>query len=341
MPFAIGIHSSRNGIGLEWEYNKYLVNPKQENYADFEGYLVERYKQQPLDCLTLEEYHRSRYLKNMTIFWIALRLTGQFFNPKFNLRRILIDMICVIGLIIQHSDYSDELIFKKKFEVASLMIETVERIYSQLKSRGVDDKFVNNLKDRIAIWKFLIKNISIDFSQKTIDYDSLFHTFYEIRYMIKMNLSSEKALHLSKLCSLLWYYLNRIYETHCSAIFESHHRYKPLIISLIKRVGDWLQESYLSGEFNSNRLSTYLKELYIDDLNHLNLSLEILETRNPNDEVQFVMKNLRKVSSFFELTRFFTDKFEQKYPSKAWNYKAYAELEYYLKRNGLKVCYHS
>ena len=73
------------------------------------------------------------------------------------------------------------------------MIETVERIHPELKSRGVDAIFVNNLDERIAIWKFLIKNISIDFNQHTVDYDSLFRTFNEIRYIIKMNLSSEKA----------------------------------------------------------------------------------------------------------------------------------------------------
>ena len=144
---------------------------------------------------------------------------------------------------------------------------------------------------------------------------------------------------MSKLCSLLWYYLNRIYKTHCPAIFESHHHYKPLIISLIKKVGDWCQDMDSSGEFNSNRLSSYLKELYKDDLKHLNLSMKILRTHNPNMQRHLVMKNLRKVSSFFELTRFFTDKFKHWYPFKAWNCKAYAELESYLKRNGLKVCY--
>ena len=49
----------RNGIGLEAKYRKYLANPKQENYADFEDYLVERYKQYPFDCLKLEEGHQS------------------------------------------------------------------------------------------------------------------------------------------------------------------------------------------------------------------------------------------------------------------------------------------
>ena len=65
----------------------------------------------------------------MTLFWIALRLTRQFFNPKFNLRRILQIIVDEIRLIIQYSDYSNELTFKKKFEVASLMIETVEKIH--------------------------------------------------------------------------------------------------------------------------------------------------------------------------------------------------------------------
>ena len=329
----------RNEIGLEVKYREYLDNPKQENYADFEDYVIEHYNQYRLDCLTLEEYHRSRYLKNMTIFWIALRLTRQFFNPKFNLRRILQIIVDEIRSIIQYSDYSNELTFKKKFEVASLMIESVERIHPELKFRGVDDELVNNLDERIAIWKFLIKNISIDFNEHTVNYDSLYRTFNEIRYIIKMNLSSEKASQLSKLCSLLYYYIHRIYETHCLAIFESHHNYNSLIISLIIKVYYWTLEIDSLGEFNSNRLSSYLKKLYKDDFKHLNLSMEILKTRNPNKEISYVMKNLRKVSSFFELTRFFTDKFEKNFACWAWEFKALAELESYLNRNGLKVCY--
>ena len=178
------------------------------------------------------------------------------------------------------------------------MIETVKKIYPELKSRVVDDELVNNLKDRIAIWKFLIKNISIDFNKHTVNYDSLYRTFNEIRYIIKMNLSSEKALRFSKLCSLLWYYIDRIY--YCFDIFDSHHHYKPLIISLIKKVGYWPRDMDSLGEFNSNYLSSYLKGLYKDDFKHLNLSEVILKTRNPNYEKKFLkMKNLRKVSAFF------------------------------------------
>ena len=240
------------------------------------------------------ERHQSGVFEN-TLFWIALRLTRQLFNPKFNPRRILKSIAGEIRSIIQYSDYFNELKFKKRFEVASLMIETVEKIYPELKSRGVDDEFVNNLEERIAIWKFLIKNISIDFNEHTVDYDSLFRTFNEIRYIIKMNLSSEKASRLSKLCSLLWYYLNRIYNTHCLIIFDSHHHYKPLIISLIKKVGDWSRDMDSLGEFNSNRLSSYLKELYKDDLKHLNLSMKILEISQPQQcKEQFCDEKLKE-----------------------------------------------
>jgi hypothetical protein len=279
------------------------------------------------------------------VSWMLLKLTGQFFNPIYDLRVVLREIVAAIRNIILLTDYSNELIFKKNFEVASLMIETVENIYPKLKSRGVNEILVVNLEDGIAIWKFLIKNISIDFDNHAVDYDSLFRTFHEIRCIFKMNQSFEKASRLSKLCSLLWLYLHRLYMADCSIIFDYHHHHKPLIISLIKEVGYWFWDPYDGyGEFNSNRLSSYFKDLYKDkgDLNHLNLIMGILNTsKHPNSEELLVAQVPKKFFlSFFELTRFWNDTFEKAYSFKAWNYKAFAELENYLKRNGFEFRYY-
>src|SRR5437016_4045579 len=98
------------------------------------------------------------------------------------------------------------------------MIKTVKSIYPKLKSRGINDPLVNNIEDRIVTWEILIENISNDLNNLNNstedDYDSVFRTFNEIRYIIIMNLSSETTSCLFKLCSLLWYHLQRIYGTH-------------------------------------------------------------------------------------------------------------------------------
>jgi hypothetical protein len=147
-----------------------------------------------------------------------------------------------------------------------------------------------------------------------------------------MNLSSETTSRLFKLCSLLWYHLQRIYGTH--DIFDSHHHHKPLIISLIKKVGLWyLHFDNKFGEFCSHRLSSFLIKLYKEenDLNHLNLITEILITKNP-DNAKKILTNIYKKSftNFSELSPFFTDLAEEVNSCNACNFKAYAELESYL-----------
>jgi hypothetical protein len=332
-----------NEIDPEVEYLKYLDNEEQKNYADFEEYFINRYEQHHLDCLKWLERHQYDFNANNTIFWMSLKITRQVFNPKFDLLKILKIVVKEIRDIIHYSGYRNESKFKKKFEVASLMIKTVERIYPILRSRGVNDILVNNMEDRIAIWKFLLFNISIDFNKASVDYDSLFRTFNEIRCIIRMNLPSEKASRISKLCSLLWYYLERIHIRECHVIFDSHHHYKPLIISLVRKVGCWRRDFFdKPGEFNSNRLRSFFKELYKDKghWNHINLIMEILKNENPNYGKMFATKVHGKVFlGFFERTRIFNESFEKDNILLAWDNKAYAVLEFYLKINGLTISY--
>jgi hypothetical protein len=145
---------------------------------------------------------------------------------------------------------------------------------------------------------------------------------------------------LFKLCSLLWYHLQRIYETH--DIFDSHHHHKPLIISLIKEVGLWSGNYTNVGEFNSNRLSSFLIKLYKEenDLNHLNLGVRILKNDNPNyEKVRVPDAPKNGLLSYSDLTRFFKSKFEENDPVTAWKISALAAIESHLRKNGQAVSY--
>ena len=59
------------------------------------------------------------------------------------------------------------------------MIKLAERTASELKSLGNNDRLIREFDDLVATWKYLIRNISIDFENKTIDYCSLLRTFNE------------------------------------------------------------------------------------------------------------------------------------------------------------------
>ena len=81
---------------------------------------------------------------------------------------------------------SDESKFKTELETISLMIKSAERTASELKSLGNNDKLISGFDDLVATWKYLIRNISIDFTNKTIDYYSLLRTFNEVCILLKL-----------------------------------------------------------------------------------------------------------------------------------------------------------
>ena len=108
---------------------------------------------------------------------------------------------------------SDESKFKTELEIISLLIRLAERTALELKSLGIKDEFINGFDGLAAIWKYLIRNISFDFDNKTIDYYSLFRTINEIRFIVKTDSSSNgPSLRISKRYALLWFYLRYIYN---------------------------------------------------------------------------------------------------------------------------------
>ena len=139
------------------------------------------------------------------------------------IRRIFLNCSC-----------SDESKFNTEQETISLMIKSAERTAFELKSLGNNDKLISGFDDLVAICKYLIRNISIDFTNKTIDYYSLFRTLNEISILIKTDSSSNgPSLRLSKRYALLWFYLRQIYNNNCNVIFDIHHHHKAFIIYLV------------------------------------------------------------------------------------------------------------
>ena len=61
---------------------------------------------------------------------------------------------------------SDETKFKTELETIFLVIKLAERTASELKSLGNNDKPISEFDNLVAIWKYLIRNISIDSKTK-------------------------------------------------------------------------------------------------------------------------------------------------------------------------------
>ena len=164
---------------------------------------------------------------------------------------------------------SDETKFKTELETISRMIKLAERTASELKSLGDNDKLISGYDDLVATWKYLIRNISIDFTNKTIDYYSLFRTFNEVSILIKTDSSSNgPSLHLSKRYALLWFYLRHIYNNNCNVIFDINHHHKAFIIYLVMELFVIRSYSHCINEIYPNQLRFLLKSFIKMDRNN-------------------------------------------------------------------------
>ena len=143
------------------------------------------------------------------------------------------------------------------------MIKLAERIAFKLKSLGNNDKLICGFDDLVAICKYLMRNISIDFTNKSIDYYSLLRTFNEASILVKTDSSSNGlSLRLSKRYALLWFYLHHIYNDDCNVIFDIHHHHKTFIIYLVMFVMEFWKRDYDWGinELYPNKIRVTIRK---------------------------------------------------------------------------------
>ena len=317
--------------GLTGAYRVYRVDPRRETYIYFENYAREYYSQSPLECIKL----LNRYQSNcafVVIFWRALRRAGSIettkIAPATHYPHVLMSMSACISDFLQNLCCNDETKFKTEIGVVSSMIKAVENIHFELKHAWLGN-VLDDFSNRIEIWRFVIRKFSADFKNKTIDYESLFSTFNEIKSVLKTNSSNADASpRLVKLCALLWLYLRRIYITNCMAIFNSSHYHKTFVIFLTMEHLRWPRNFFLNGEFNSSNLGLYLKERSESGLFRLDLIRKLLDKYSITGNCELLKLSYRgKVSSFFGLANLLDERLQKKYPHEIWRIKALAELE--------------
>ena len=229
---------------------------------------------------------------------------------------------------------SDESEFKTGLETISLMIKLAERTSSELKFLRIHDEIISGNSQMVATYRYLIKNISFDFTNKTIDYYSLLRTFNEIRILVKSDSSSNgPSLRLSQRYSLLWFYLRHIYYKNCNAIFGIHHHHKPFIIYLVMEF--WGYYGFGISELYPRILIFKFEKLFQNGSPQLEPILELFRGYDL-EENRNRLGVSKKISNYIDLARSIT-KSSEKNPNTIWNVRALAELEAYLIQQGRKV----
>lgn len=260
-------------------------------------------------------------------------------TPAYHYQNMLMSISKKIRMIILCANCSVEQAFKAELEEASLLIDIAEKALTELKSLVNDDLFINGFGDLIAIGKFLTKNISFDFVNKTIDFYSLFRTFNEISFIVTQDPQTDgPSLCLSKRYALFWVYLCHIHRNRCTDIFGAHYRGRALIIYFILEFRFSFYDNCFGGKFYPNRLDCQFVKLYKNGSPQLGFITEHLESYNLQRDC-LGLGISEKVSSFAKLTHFLSEKLERDFSFVTWRVRALAELESYTIRNGLKFQY--
>ena len=328
-------------FGLLGAFSKYLTIPTVESHHNFMSNALGYYRQSPIDCIGL----LKRYWKNdifMVSFWRVLAGHCVFIHPT----EITVDYS---GVILWISGEIEEIFlnccfemskFNTQLETISLMIKLAKRIASEVKSLGINEELIKDLGDKVIIWNYLIRKISIDFDKKTIDYYSLSQTINEISFIVKMDSSSKgPPMRLSKRYALLWLYLRHIYNNDCTVVFETHH-HKALIIYLIMQFCRKFND-YKGNEFYSNKLRFLFEKLYENgSLKLVDPILIIFKGYSPKLERNLLGAS-EKISTYFELAHFLTEDSKKllSLSHTEWRIKALAELELYLLQRYQKIYY--
>ena len=142
---------------------------------------------------------------------------------------------------------------------------------------------LNGFDDLAAIWRFLIRNISINFDNKTIDYYSLLRTFNEINFILRTDPSHSVSLCLSKRYALLWFYLRHTHESSSTAILKVY-QFEASILYLLMKFD--LTIEYELDEFYPSQLCDQFGKFDESNSIGLNHIVTLLKRYDPQSRMQ-------------------------------------------------------
>ena len=321
-------------------YYEHLAKPNQVTYNGLKSRVLKYFEQFPLDCLKLLERHRNDWIFKV-IFLRALTKNSWLIDPSLitpnRYSEVLIWLSFRIREIFLYCSSSNEAKFNIEMETIYKLIDLAQRTLFELKSLCIRDVIVNEFDDRIAVWKYSVKNISIDFEHKSINYYSLFRTLNEIIFITKtIPTLNSPSLQLSERYFLLWIYLIHIHYNDCETVFQIHHHHRTLIVYFIMKF--WGGFGLLDVEFYPNRLSHLLERLYETGSPQLEPIVELLGENNPHYDCKSWGIQMFSIS-YLKLSSFLQSHPIEIHCSKMWRINALAELELYLNRKGQSFSY--
>lgn len=317
---------------------QYLAKPNEKSYFIFKDLVGGYYERSPIECLKLLERHQTNWTF-IYMFWRALKIASSLLDHRnlsaMDFYRLLLWILQEIRRIFKILDPSNEPKVKESLEMVTILIKVVERSTAKLKLLGIEDHYIYGLEESVKICKFLVKNISMDFPQKTIDFDSLFRVLNEIKVI---KLSHNPKLHQSELFALLWIYMHHIWTPACMKIFDFYTQDCILIFDLILSCRDMFDGFYFCQDFYPHSMIFRLRQLKENGFaKFMFIGNLLMEFKKPLNFCK-LLRIPREITSFLELARFIEynpDTYDSYTPITIWKLRALAKLEQHLTRYGV------
>jgi hypothetical protein len=321
-----------NDFKLMVLFRKFRDHPEMVAYAQFDSYVHRYSSKAPLDCLKSLEKYQSDYTFVVT-FWRSFKMSCDLKNPSIidatdyllTLRWMIRELSWIfMGL----STYGPT--FETHIEIASFLVRIVENGIFQL-GPELSVKEQENMREKLSIGKFLIKNARADFTNKLVNYTCIIQTINELKGLILRGEASE-SIRQAKLFALLWFHLCHIHRWQCRVVFDLPAQSKVVIIYLLLKMQHDCPLLDPNEEFYSQKLEVYFTKLYAAGSLDSSEMEEFLNRQNPRFYSRFIKgpkKRPRKDQAFpFSDCMHF-----EFYNSQKWQVQAFAQLEYYVFRN--------
>lgn len=319
------------------KYQSYVSNPVPRTHCEF-YYEINFYRQHfPHVCFKLLEQHQSNW--TFKVIFLRALLTPVFIHPQdvtqayysLSLSWIFMEMIKVLIFC-----RFEELNFKSRLETLALLLKIAKTTYMDMKVMWrIDTVLHEDLDNRIAVWTFVLENVSLDFTNKSVNYYALSVAFHEARKIIILGDSSDNATKLSKISTLLWFYLYQIYRNECKLIFDESIQNRAIYLYLILNLWHIRYDYSKCEEYHSKRIKKDLEELYNGGSLQLEPMKLLLQSFNPN-EYKKGLRMPKKDFTFIELSRFL-DYATNLSPYQLWKIKALAQIEAFISQHSTKI----
>jgi hypothetical protein len=312
---------------------EYYRNKSPESWNSFSKVALENFHRYPIECLNFVNRQVNRKFKSY--FWGVMYSV---WNSNYVYCRLSSSSLEIFDCMSKEIEknllcvYENEQEKEAQFEVTENMVRIMKEMIFKMGSRNSD--FEEYLR-AISVWTFLLRHLSFDYDNKSIDINSLLLTFSRIKVLIKSDYRSipEGTDRLHKICYLFIFYLENIRLNNFELLFELKDFCKaPLLYLFRKMVLVWCvnnNQSFATWELLMRYFLYDFNELFTQsghyDYSHIRKFIKVKSYLLSKNQITYKLSETPK--SFTHLIHLLGPNLLKKHKADLWEVRVIYELE--------------